>query len=1094
MGTGCSTMKHVRKTFRKNTITAKSLTTENNSKGSFSDTKGDDGDEAREEDDELDALSPISGTIKTGSGGTRGLSAASTVLPGTSISISPVMEELSELESCKPLPDLDEFPDDIRNLLLGRCSTHDPNKNRRLSEIFLLVLANGTDGYRFFSEVNKMVIPSLKQLCFENASTLHIYVFGHQSVPCGKDFRMLITNFVTSLLKFDKVITLTIFGRPLTVVQPPDVILQSDFDAAVSRMSSADNRELVHCSYAADVNAISPCYRLIRHNHETEDRIEQDANIISILESAFDDKAQATYLTSVFEDVLRILQESKNDDVHNRSFLIHLESTIADEEKSRKEDVRVQHLISDWEDKLPDEYKFNFFNGDSWEELWNGNVSSSEVQSGTAFRSLEFKLRNVLYTIFEQNVDEIRCFVNEAGRSIETQLLNELIHQQSEIHSHLRSFQDRPDLLSSVMNYIAGPQNHPLVVHGRQGRGKSALLAVAAVLCGGVFPTMPVLIRSAGSSPESFTQEQILRSVCEQLAILYGDHPSLASRSIAEHNSFFSALLRRARSERPLLIILDGLDQVEEYSGRSLKWYPNVLPEHVKLILAFRDGSNELQELQERFSGEKSTFLEVPDMEIDDTMSIIQHQMRLRGRRLTDTQMSFARICVTENSYPRYAHIFAQVACTWFTLAIPEKFWSKHSLIDIFCDYISYVSNTVDLKVLNRFFSILVTLKQGLMESEISHVLQTKTSSSNDDKLVFIFMKYHMAPFLRTSVRRGHSFIQLRSQIFRKLCKTYLGTQSLEDCLQYMLQYLQNNTQIHLMQNRTGEIKTNHKHQRWRELEETTHLQIKLNISVRKYFFDHIWLFERMCSGDPYLLLEEIKMYKRRNPDDREFEILRKFLQLSAYALRHDGRQLYTQLYGRVKGYFDEPENSIKYPTMKKLFQISAIPPVPSFHSSGPCLRTLADAQKAFPKSSRDPYTLDIITWLDKEARHFVTYCSGTSEISAWKTNHMKKMATLGEMTCIDNINALGRQAEVVLLHHDRMEVFDLAKNVLKIQMVELIDVSQGIKLLDGGKNVLAISANRDEILKFDTTSGHVVRRITLGENRYMNASLYTGN
>lgn len=80
------------------------------------------------------------------------------------------------------------------------------------------------------------------------------------------------------------------------------------------------------------------------------------------------------------------------------------------------------------------------------------------------------------------------------------------------------------------MNYVAGPQNHPLVIHGRQGRGKSALLAVATVLCGAVFPAMPVLFRSAGVSPESFTQEQILRSVCEQLSLLYGEHPSLASR------------------------------------------------------------------------------------------------------------------------------------------------------------------------------------------------------------------------------------------------------------------------------------------------------------------------------------------------------------------------------------------------------------------------------------------------------------------------------------------------------------------------------------------------------------------------------------
>ncbi|PRD31351.1 UNVERIFIED_CONTAM: hypothetical protein NCL1_23752 [Trichonephila clavipes] len=60
-------------------------------------------------------------------------------------SFSPVMEELSEFESFKPLPDLDEFPEDVRHLLLGHCSTNDPNTNLQLKDIYLLVLANGTE-------------------------------------------------------------------------------------------------------------------------------------------------------------------------------------------------------------------------------------------------------------------------------------------------------------------------------------------------------------------------------------------------------------------------------------------------------------------------------------------------------------------------------------------------------------------------------------------------------------------------------------------------------------------------------------------------------------------------------------------------------------------------------------------------------------------------------------------------------------------------------------------------------------------------------------------------------------------------------------
>ncbi|GFW68941.1 uncharacterized protein TNCV_2918401 [Trichonephila clavipes] len=240
---------------------------------------------------------------------------------------------------------------------------------------------------------------------------------------------------------------------------------------------------------------------------------------------------------SVFEDILRLFHGAHDSTLESRSFLIHLESSSDTEEKPTRESSRVQHLLAEWENKIPDDFKFNFFDGDSWEELWNGDAptQAGETNQEGSFDSLGNRLKQLLSSVFEDYEEEQKYFAKFAGKGISWQLRNELLHQQTEIRNHLQTFRDRPDLLSSLMNYITGPQNHPLVVRGRQGRGKSALLAVASVLCGAVFPTMPVLFRSAGVSPESFTQEQILRSICEQLATLYGEHPSVASR-VSGHN------------------------------------------------------------------------------------------------------------------------------------------------------------------------------------------------------------------------------------------------------------------------------------------------------------------------------------------------------------------------------------------------------------------------------------------------------------------------------------------------------------------------------------------------------------------------------
>ncbi|GFW68947.1 uncharacterized protein TNCV_2918461 [Trichonephila clavipes] len=573
----------------------------------------------------------------------------------------------------------------------------------------------------------------------------------------------------------------------------------------------------------------------------------------------------------------------------------------------------------------------------------------------------------------------------------------------------------------------------------------------------------------------------------------------MSAQSIAEHNSYFANLLKRACSERPMVILLDGLDQVEEYSGRSLKWFPAVLPQHVKLVLALREGSSELQELQERLPEDGSTFLEIPDLEIEESLCIIEHLLRIKGRRLTDTQLSFIRICVTDNSYPRYAHVFAHVACTWHSLAIPERFWIRHSVYDIFCDYINEISKTVSISKVKKFLGSLATLKHGMTESEIFQVLQSSSEQAGADSdfpLPYIYLKHHLSAICRTSYRRDHKFTHYKCQLLRKLCKTYLGKEYLEECLRSTMTYFDTSEENNLMNGEVVKnvIKTNHKHQRWRELEEITHLQIKLNLSVRKNFFRHQWLYERVTSGDVYLLLEEIKMYKRRNPDDREIDILRKFLQLSAYALRIDGKQLYSQFYGRSKGYFSDPESNIKYPKVKKLIRYSITPPVPSFHTSGPCMRTLLDAQKLFPSSSKNKDSLDRMSWLDRGSTYLVTYSSSKGEIVGWNVNQTKQMVTFKEEECVVGLKTLGINAEVLVLHHNQMEVVDLTKSIVKTRMKELIDVSQGVIVLDGGKSILAISEGHDEILRFDTCSGHVANRIFAGEDKQGSFEVAPGN
>ncbi|GIY83160.1 uncharacterized protein CEXT_198861 [Caerostris extrusa] len=154
----------------------------------------------------------------------------------------------------------------------------------------------------------------------------------------------------------------------------------------------------------------------------------------------------------------------------------------------------------------------------------------------------------------------------------------------------------------------------------------------------------------------------------------------------------------------------------------------------------------------------------------------------------------------------------SHLACSWHSLAVPERFWIRHSLYDIFCDYINEMSKVVDLEEIKMFLGFLATLKNGVTESEMFQILQAISKQIESDcPLSLIYLQHHFAPICRITYRRGHRFTHYRCQIFRKLCKTYLGKEYLEAYSQKALEYIINEEGSNVMSNKN--IKEYHQNQ-----------------------------------------------------------------------------------------------------------------------------------------------------------------------------------------------------------------------------------------------------------------------------------------
>ena len=118
------------------------------------------------------------------------------------------------------------------------------------------------------------------------------------------------------------------------------------------------------------------------------------------------------------------------------------------------------------------------------------------------------------------------------------------------------------------MAYLSGASPRPLVVHGVSGSGKSALLAECVRQATHTFPSGTIIIpRFIGATPDSTELRNLLRGLCIQLSQAHGQEASSVPVEVKELIADFPQRLALATAQRPLMLILDALDQLNPNDG-----------------------------------------------------------------------------------------------------------------------------------------------------------------------------------------------------------------------------------------------------------------------------------------------------------------------------------------------------------------------------------------------------------------------------------------------------------------------------------------------------------------------------------------------
>ncbi|MGO9475573.1 MAG: AAA family ATPase [Rhodomicrobium sp.] len=330
----------------------------------------------------------------------------------------------------------------------------------------------------------------------------------------------------------------------------------------------------------------------------------------------------------------------------------------------------------------------------------------------------------------------------------------------------LKVFVGRDANLVGITRYLACGSDRPLVLHGRSGLGKSALIARAAAAAEAA-GNAPVICRFIGATAASSSLRSLLTSLIDDLAA-HGivSEPAEFEYDANKFNAQIEALLSSV--EKPTTIFLDALDQLQKPQG--LGWLPFKLSEGLRLVLSVLDDtdyetdSGVYRSLREGLPPE--TFLEIGPLLLEqgrEMLFALEQQARLE---LRDGQRDYiVGQFEKAGGSPLFLKTAFEIAKSWKSTATTGtgRYMLARDTAGIVAQYIAELTTVHHHKpeLVTRTLGYLAAAKDGLSEKEITEVLSrdadvmqaisSEKHGARTDKLpasVWVRFNRDLSPFL----------------------------------------------------------------------------------------------------------------------------------------------------------------------------------------------------------------------------------------------------------------------------------------------------------------------------------------------------------
>jgi WD40 repeat protein len=458
----------------------------------------------------------------------------------------------------------------------------------------------------------------------------------------------------------------------------------------------------------------------------------------------------------------------------------------------------------------------------------------------------------------------------------------------------------RAEVLARLARLRQESTYRPVAVWGVAGSGKSAVLAEAARIAAVEQPGALVVCRFVGATPSSSLGPELLRGVWAEVDRAYGVSDAGAPGDENQLLSRFHEQLGRATEEQPLVLLLDGLDQLPAHDPvRRLTWLPDFLPPHVWVAVSTRPGV-ELDRMRQRFGEDQ--VVEVPGLSGSDGAGLLAHWLGSAGRTLQPAQER-AVLAAFEASggLPLHLRLASEEARLWPSWEEPAPLpTGVPGLIEALFARLSEVENHGEL-LMSRALGLLAASRDGLTEDELLDLLSADADVMADfarrsprspkverlPVVVWSRLFADLEPYLTARSADGTVTIGFyHRELADAAARAYLGTARHEQLADHFTRRRVDSTgpvplrvlaELPFQLARAG------------RLDEATDL-----------LTDHAFVQAKVAASGVSAVVEDLDEIARQGGDDRAVGIVREALLLSVDALTRDRAQLSGHLVGRL--------------------------------------------------------------------------------------------------------------------------------------------------------------------------------------------------